>query len=359
MSLLKHLLKTLLVIILGTAMAYWLMKYIAPLLAPFIVALFLTFFIEPVVKILQLRARMPRALAVIVSMCMVFGGLGLIIALAMTRLIVELVHLTAYLPEYIINIKAVALSIQNRAETYYLTLPKDVLIFINQKIDGSSYSLDSILRKVQFVIGKLLNVMLQFVSSIPIWVILIIISAIATYFFSKDKRSIINFWLKAIPAPWGRKSLEITKEIFQAIIVYIRVQLILITITLLQSLVGLYIIGAPYALLMGLVIGIADLIPVLGPSSIFIPWIVWEYVTGDSTFALKLAVLYGIVIVVRQILETKIVASSIGMHPLATMMAMYVGLKLAGPYGIIAGPLFIITLKAFASAGVIGWKDDS
>ena len=341
----------------GTLVAYLLFKYLAPAFSPFIIAVFLTFFIEPMVTFLQQRVRMPRAAAVGVAMIGVFGGLGVVLSLAVTRLIVELLHLSTFLPEYIENIKSVALSMQTRVEDYYFKLPQDVLLFVNRKIAGSEYSLDSILDKAKVITGKLLNLLLQLVSSVPAWVILIIISAIATYFMAKDRRLIVSYWLRSVPEPWGRKSLDITKEIMQAIISYIRVQLILISITLLQSMVGLYIIGAPYALLMGLAIGLADVIPILGPSSIYLPWIAWEFITGDSVFAIKLTVLYVVVLVVRQILETKIVSSSMGLHPLATLMAMYVGLQMLGPLGVVAGPLFIITLKAFASAGLIGWKE--
>lgn len=338
-------------------MAFLIIKYVAPLFAPFIIAIFLAFFIEPVVLFLQTRVGLPRGPAVGIAMLGLFGGFGLVVSLAVARLIVELLHLSTFLPQYIDNIKSVVVSIQNRIEDYYFTLPPDVLDFINRKIAGSAYSLDSILQKARYLTGKMLNLLLQTVSSVPVWVILIVISGIATYFMAKDKRIIVNFWMKVIPPPWGRKTLEITRQIFQAIISYVRAQLILISITTLQSLVGLYIIGAPYALLMGLIIGLADIIPVLGPSSIYLPWIAWEFITGDTVFAVKLLILYGIVLIVRQVLETKIVASSMGLHPLATMMAMYVGLQLLGAAGVIAGPLFIITLKAFASAGVIGWKE--
>ncbi len=357
MSTLKGLVKTLLYIGLGTFIAYLLLRYVAPLLTPFLVAVFLAFVLEPLVTFLQKRGHLPRGVAVGIAMLALFGTAGLLISLAMTRLIVELVHLSAFLPQYVNNIKAVVISVQHRAELYYFTLPMDVLKFINERLAESDYSLDSLLAKAQVVTGRLLNFMLQLVSSVPAWIILIIISAIATYFIAKDKRLIVDFWLRTVPPPWGRKSLEITRNIFQAIISYVRAQLILMSITFLQSLVGLYLIGAPYALLIGLAIGLVDIIPVLGPSSIYIPWIIWEFVTGDTAFAVKLTILFGIVLVVRQVLETKIVSSSMGLHPLVTLLAMYVGLQLLGPLGVVAGPLFMITVKAFAAAGLIGWQD--
>lgn len=354
----KQFLKTIFLIVIGTLIGYLLVKYVAPLVAPFIVAVFLAFFIEPFVGFLQKKARFPRAAAVGVAMISLLGGLGLLVALAVTRLIVELVHLSQYLPKYISNVQHVLGSMQQRAENYYFNLPADVLEFVNQRLAGSSYSLGAIVQKAQIVTGKILNVLLQLFYAVPVWVILIVISAIATYFMSKDKKVILMFWLRVLPAPWGKKSLEITKEIFQAIINYVRAQLILISITFLQTIAGLYIIDAPYVLVMSLVIGIADLIPILGPSSIYIPWVIWEFISGNTGFAIKLIILYGIVIVVRQVLETKIVSTTMGLHPLATLMAMYVGLKLLGGTGVIAGPLFLITVKAFATAGVIGLKRD-
>lgn len=352
----KGLLKNLFFIVLGTIIAYLIFKYVAPLVAPFIVALFLAFLIEPVVAFLQRRLKMPRGPSVGISMLAVFGGFGLLIVLAVTRLIIELVHLSAYLPNYINNIKEMFVAWRYQAEAYYLALPADVLNFINDRLSNSAYSLDALLAKAQSATGSVLDFVMGIVSAVPVLVILIVISGIATYFISKDKKLIVVFWLNSIPAPWGRKSMDIVKEVFEAMIVYVRAQALLITITFVQTLIGLYLIGAPYALIMAIIIGVFDLIPILGPSAIYLPWVAWEFASGNSVFAIKLLILYGIVIVVRQILETKIVSSSMGLHPLATMLAMYVGLQLLGATGVIAGPLFLIAVKAFASAGLLGWK---
>lgn len=351
----KNFLKTILYIGLIVLAAYLLFKYVAPLVAPFIIAVFLAFLIEPLVGIMQNRVRLPRPVAVAFTMLVVFGGLVLVITLAVTRLIVELVHLSTFLPKYILNIQSVLQLWEKKAGNYYANLPADVIQFVNQELSTSN--LNSVIERAQILTGKALNVVLQLVSAVPFWVVLVIISGIATYFMSKDKKVILMFWIKALPAPWGKKSLDIAKDIFQAIINYVRAQLVLITITFLQTMIGLYIIDAPYVLLMALIIGVADLIPVLGPSSIYIPWIIWEFMTGDSSFAVKLLLLFAIVIIVRQILETKIVSSTMGLHPLATLMSMYVGLKLLGGLGVVAGPLFLITLKAFASAGLLGWDN--
>jgi sporulation integral membrane protein YtvI len=355
---LAYLIRNILFILIGTLIAFLTFTYVAPLLSPFIVAVFLSFFIEPLVTYFQTKHGWSRGAAVGTAMLIVFGGFTLAITLAVTRLIVELFHLTAYLPNYIESIKTVVISMQNKLQAFYFTLPADVLDFINKKSAGSAYSLDSILGKVQVIAGKLLDFVLALVSSVPAWIILIIISAIATYFMSKDKNIIIGQWLRIIPPPWGRKTLDIIKDIFAAIIGYLRAQLVLISITFAQTLVGLYIIGAPYALLMGLVIGIADLLPILGPSAIYLPWIAWSFITGDTVFAIKLTVLFVVVLINRQVLETKIMSSTMGMHPLATLIAMYMGLQLMGPIGVIAGPMFIIVVKSFATAGIIGWKQD-
>jgi len=354
---LKHILKTLITIVLGCIIGFYLLKYVVPLLAPFILAVFLSLLIEPMVVFLQKKAKFPRPLAVGTSMLVIFGGLGLIISLAVTRLIVELLHLSTFLPEYITNIKTVLVSLQARAEAYYFTLPPDVLDFINTKITGSAYSLDAILNKTRLIIGDLLNFLLQLIASVPAWIILIIVSGIATYFIAKDRREIAVFWLRAVPSPWGKKAMDISNEVFKAMVGYARAQMVLISITLVQSVVGLYIIEAPYALLIGLAIGVADIIPIIGPGFIYLPWAVWEFASGDTAFGVKLIVLYGIVMIFRQILETKLVSHTMGLHPLATLIAMYVGLQILGPIGLGVGPLLIIVLKAFATAGLISWQD--
>jgi len=116
--------------------------------------------------------------------------------------------------------------------------------------------------------------------------------------------------------------------------------------------IGLQILGVPYAFLIAVLVGIADLLPLVGPGAIFFPWIIWEVINGNHIFAIALFVVYLVVTVVRQVVQPKIIGDSVGLHPLETLIALFVGLRLMGVLGLILGPIIWVVVKASWKAGV-------
>ncbi|MFZ5640136.1 MAG: sporulation integral membrane protein YtvI [Bacillota bacterium] len=352
----QQLLKNLVLIVVGMVMMYLAIIYIIPYILPFVAAGFLAVLLEPAIRFLQRKVKFPRPAAVGAAMLLVLGGVLAVLVLVITRLIAELVHLSSYLPVYVNNVQAVIKNMEEKALTYYFNLPPGVITYIDEQVAGSQYNLQSLLEKLQGFTNKLLNFIITLVTSVPGWIILIIVSIIATYLVAKDRRAIVAAWMEVLPEPWGAKSLGVAKDIAGALSGYVRAQLTLIFITFIISLLGLYLTGSQYALLMALVIAIFDLIPVLGPSTIFLPWIGWAFVSGNTMFGAKLSILFAVVLVVRQVMETKIMAENMGLHPLATLMAIYVGLQLFGAIGVAVGPVFLIALKALGRAGILKWR---
>ena len=131
---------------------------------------------------------------------------------------------------------------------------------------------------------------------------------------------------------------------------YIRAQLILITISFVICTVGFTIIGAESPLAMGLFTGVMDIIPVLGPGTLIIPWAVWSFIVGDIGFGIGLLIIYVIVSVTRYILEPKIVGDRVGLHPLAALAAIFIGMKLFGLIGLILGPIVLAVILAMLKA---------
>lgn len=76
-----------------------------------------------------------------------------------------------------------------------------------------------------------------------------------------------------------------------------------------------------------------------------IPWAIISAVNGDIVLGISLFALYVIVLVVRQILEPRIVSGQIGVHPIFTLIAMYTGFRILGVVGLIIGPIVLIILQ--------------
>src|SRR5699024_5835394 len=118
------------------------------------------------------------------------------------------------------------------------------------------------------------------------------------------------------------------KDLKKALLGYLKAQLTLISITGAIVFVGLLILHVDYALTIAVATGLIDLLPYLGTGIVFVPWIIYMFFTGNYFLTIGLAVLYAIVLIQRQIMEPKIVSSNIGLDPLATLIAIFVGIQL-------------------------------
>jgi predicted PurR-regulated permease PerM len=114
------------------------------------------------------------------------------------------------------------------------------------------------------------------------------------------------------------------------------------------SAAGLCLIRNPYALLLGILIGIVDAFPVLGSGSILVPWAVAELIGKDFFQAAVLLTIYVITMLAREVMETHLMGKEIGLKPLYVLMAVYVGMKLFGVGGIFLGPVGLTILKTVA-----------
>ena len=116
-------------------------------------------------------------------------------------------------------------------------------------------------------------------------------------------------------------------------------------LTFAEIFIGLSILKVNYALLLAILIAVVDILPLIGTGTILIPWAIFSFITGNAGLGSGLLVLYGIVLIIRQLAEPKIVGSSIGLHPLATLAAVYLGIKFAGFIGIFIGPIVALCIK--------------
>ena len=120
---------------------------------------------------------------------------------------------------------------------------------------------------------------------------------------------------------------------------YLKAQFIIWGLVSTICVVGLFLAKNPYALLAGIVIGICDAMPFLGTGTVFIPWMILEVIQGKYGYALWYLFLYLACVIVREMAEPRLVGNSIGVHPICVLMSIYIGIKVYGGVGVIFGPL--------------------
>lgn len=317
------------------------------LLYPFVIAIFIVLLINPIINFLQKKARFPRTLAILTTLLLfitLFAGF-------VTILIAEIISGTTYLantvPEKVASmIESIQQFSINKIMPFYEkmsssfnTLDADKQNTIMQSIQeaGSKFS-GSVTAFLQTFLTKLPAL----VSWVPGAATAIIFALLATFFISKDWDNLSRNTVHKLPIHLKDKSKNVLLDLKKALLGFIKAQLILISITFVIIIIGLFILKVNHALTVALIIAFVDLLPYLGSSAVLIPWAIYELITGNIFMGVGLIILYVLVAGTRQFLEPKVLSSNLGMDPLATLIALFVGFKLFGFLGLIIGPVALV-----------------
>ncbi|OKP98347.1 sporulation integral membrane protein YtvI [Paenibacillus sp. P46E] len=327
-----------------------------PLMYPLLLAYLLAYLMHPLVLIL-LGLKLPRWLAVSLSLLFYVGGTALVLTALITRLVKELIVLLQTFDLHTDQWRELLLSISRNASI------QNIINQINQFYhDNPNYhaTIDSNISRTTETVGQAMtqfitgffNMILKLISALPSLGTILIVIMLSAFFLSTgwDRH---NAKLRAlVPAPMLRPVSEIWKDLRKALFGYLRAQLVLISITAIIVITGLLVLGVDSAFAIGLTIGLVDLVPYLGVGIVLLPWALYSYMTGNLALGIGLSVLYAVILITRQILEPKVLASSIGLDPLAMLIGMFAGLQLFGMLGLILGPVLLVVLDAFHRAGV-------
>ena len=323
--------------------SYLFFRYLISYITPFVFAAVLAFIMDPAVNYLERKGRFPRGLAVGVVLLFVMGLLFFLLVTVFTNAVQELALLSRHLPGYYSVVMELVEEVSERAGS--LPIPLRTMVE-SQVVRGLTY------------LQTVAETIVISIRGVPHLVTSTVVGFLATYFLSRDRDAIGRFLLGLLPGSWRQAYIKTKKDVVVSTLGLVKAQAFLITLSTVISIVGLSIIGVPYALVMGLIIGFVDVLPIVGPSAIYWPWIIINLIMQNYLFALALLALFGIMSLTRSILEPKVIGSRIGVHPLATLFALYVGFRVFGLGGFIIGPLLAILLKASVRSGLLPFSTD-
>ena len=184
----------------------------------------------------------------------------------------------------------------------------------------------------------------------PSILLFVIATIVSTYFFSCDYDMLRAKVASVTPLKWRLRYRQTREQISNTLVSYLRALIVLICITFVELALGLAVLRVPNSFLIAAITAIIDALPILGTGWILGPWAIICLFAKDYFRAIGLAVLYAVILVVRNMIEPKIVGQHIGLHPLITLVAMYVGLKMFGIIGMFM-PIPIALIKQFYEWG--------
>jgi len=347
-----------LIVIAATIGSLILIFYLGKLMVPFIIGFFLALIINPLVEFIQHKTKMPRGFAVLSSIIIIIGVISAAITLLVTEIIQGFSHLAKIVPEHY---KKFSQYVQDIYDAKIMPIINNLLSLFKDLEQGQKSTL---LDSMQFIGERLTNTFSSviqaignglyiIISKLPNFATILIISLLATFFISKDWERIILQLHNKIPKKVHRRINQIHEGLQRALLGFLKAELKLTFITACIVFTGLLILRVEHALSIALIVWIVDFLPYIGAILVFLPWALYSFFTGDIFLGTGLSILYGLIVLQRQLIKPKILSSSIGISPLLTLFTMYVGFKLIGVIGIVLGPLTFIFIKILNETGIL------
>jgi len=296
------------------------LRYALPVSYPLLLALALAAIVEPLVAVLAARG-LPRSLAALAAL----GTLGSVLLVAtfwlLRAAVLETWRLSALLPA----------ALGSLSRHLAAVWPGAIL--------GPPPRLSADL------LGSFSRGAFHAAAQLPDIALAALVAVVGAYLLARDLPQ-LRLGLRArLPQALGAPS-RLGRVAWRATVSYLRVQLLLASVTASATALGLALVGAPYALLAALLVGLLDVAPGLGPATVLGPWALLAALFGDVGLGLRIGAVLLATSILRPALEPRLVGGRVGLHPLVALGSMYVGLRLFGIVGLAGGPVLVATAWA-------------
>ena len=307
---------------------------------PFVFALIFASLLRIPTKYLMRKFKIKNTLASLFTTTIFFTVIVILLYLIITTITSESIQLGKNVQSYITLNKDIILNFFSNLQNYYKNLDPSIISNIESNITTNITKTINIGMNAS---TKILSQTLSFVSAIPYALMVLLFTLLTTYFLTKDLSSSSRKKLVLIPPKNEDRVHFIFDESKKMLKNYLLSYLLIITITFLETLIVFLIFKVKYAVTLSVVCGVFDLLPILGIGAIYLPLIIVFFISNNYVAGLGLLISYVIITIIRQIIEPKIVSSSLGIHPIAVLASIFVGLKANG----IIGMLFCMFLLVF------------
>lgn len=312
---------------------------------PFILALIFAFLLRIPTRFLIKKLKIKGWLASLITTSIFFIFIATVTTLLVIALASETIDITKYLQDLLSahssDLTDYFTNLQNTFSKFNIDINPEILNTLKSNITGS---LNSIISGALNATTSLLHSLLKFLGYIPYVLVASICTILSTYFFTQSLSKNDNTGtLNKLSPTQGGKIKTILLQVKKMLGNYLFAYAFIIFLSMAFTFLGFSILGIEYSLVLSILAGILDLLPIVGMALVYIPLAIIYFLQGNSFMAIAILVLYAIVCVARQIIEPKIMSSSLGINPVASLAAMFVGMQLGGFTGIIFCLFLVVT----------------
>ncbi len=332
-------------------LALLLCRYALGVLAPFLVALLVSLLLRPIVRFLRERCRVQKGVAGVVVVLLFYALIGFLLIIIGIKLFAAAKSFSMRLPSIY----------QNMIAPWIASLVDSLQSFTSRLDPEAAAAYDVLALNITGTLGdtiselskRMLSWATNFTLKTPGVLLDLIIMIIATIFLSIDLPAVRDFILRQCSEKTQRLLYDIRDHLGRTLLRYTRSYALILGITFAEIAIGLLIVGIDNPFGVAAAIAVFDILPVVGSGMILLPWTIVTLLSGNYIRALGLGILYVVVVVVRNIMEPKIVGDRVGLHPIVTLLSMVLGTFLFGGVGLLGLPLTLALIQSLNRQGVI------
>lgn len=324
-------------------------KYALGYIFPFLFAWGIGYLVYPIAYKLSSRIKISRKLC---SFVLVFSFLVIICGLLFflgNRLLFEIQNLLntisnneQAISEYIQGVFDFISSIGERLPIANKLQNSELLLLIKENVNKLISSVwDSLIKALGSAVPDLAA---GIVTSLPSLLLSGLITIISCFYFAMDV-DLINKKMKGIlPAKAVEYLSKIKRRLGNGFKKYIKAYVLIFLITFAELFLGFWILKLDYAFVLALLIAFLDFLPLIGTGAILLPWGIVLLLMNNLFQGMGILIIFAITTIVRQIIEPKIVGDSLGVHPLITLVSIYLGYRIFGFLGMVLAPMIVLLL---------------
>lgn len=311
-------------------------RYLLPPLSPFIFGILVAWGLQRPINVLVRRLHLPRRLAALLLTAVFYCILFVAVIAAGLQIISALEHFAPRIPVFARQVVPYAADTLDIIESQLQEFNPGIVNIVDQISRELISSLEKLISGISVYALRLVS---DIITALPTAILTVIVAVVSTSFAAVDFHQLWDYVRSRLPETFlnaasaafstGAESLR------RLLTAYVSIMLL----SFIELSIGFSLLGVPYAVGLALLVAVIDILPILGTGLVLIPWSVIAAVLGDYHMAAGVAALYVVMLVVRNFIEPKLVGQQIGLHPLATLISMFIGLQLFGMFGMLGFPI--------------------
>ena len=348
-----HLLRLAVTVLAALAGLYACLRWVLPWLWPFLIAWAAAAAMEPAVCGLCQRGLKRGMAAGVCALCFSGAALGLLWLLC-GRLLRELGELLPRLPELFSRLSGTLELWRGHLDRWLSRTPEGLSQWMERSLSEAAARLAALPAALA---QRGLSALSAAAAQAPSALLFGVTAVIGTYFISAAYPELLHGAARLLPDRFLYRARLLRRELRRTLGRWTKAQAIMTLITWGMLTGAFLLLGVRYALLLAMGTAVIDALPVLGTGTVLVPWALYSLFTGDRGLGLGLLITYTAVTVLHSSIQAKLLGDQLGLHPLATLAAIYAGWTLWGVWGMLLFPILAICVKE-TLPGLEGFREE-